>query len=574
MLHTRLLARKDEFGAWLDHLQGPTHGRFNRWQRFMNSGNANDFLPEQHVAAFFDFADFLRERLLQGIDFNQCTLERQTPLCLAARGDSVESVKILLHAGADINAKGWADNTALSWAIDVENWPNCKGSGPFEVGLLLLEAGADPNLTYGAETPLYRACRIPAPDDPFVLSVVTLLLKHGASKHIDGHPREASPLACAAGLGAFHLVQLLLKNGADVNGGIVGDRFQRSQRNPLLSMCVQQNTNFIIVRLLLDAGANVDAQTLDGWTALHLSVRRTTQLTNLLLDYGAKVNVKAKDGSLPLHMAVREENEAALRALVGHGSDVNIEDATGRTPLIIAAENGYERMSQILLKEGASSTTKHWQVVYHDTKIQVRRMEQAYWPQTVHDISRVFRLLEFHVAKSNLPRLVTLEILNLARYWLKSTSMRAESVKIDENDDKSGATYLMSEPVRGCPKGCVRELRFVIRSHDQGFSDYPQHHGTYEESCTWFDIVVRKKDGDFLDFGTESRHLTANVHASFRTREHCLIYGRNASRRYSKWLDLLEPGDMIGVRGRAAYRGWVNYIESAHIEVMTTYLES
>ena len=573
-LQKRLLDGGYEFGVWLDHLRGPQHGRFVRWNRFLNSGDANDFLPELHIAAFFDFSSFVEEELLRGVDVNLRSLEYQTPLCLAARGDSVTSAKVLLRAGADIDAKGWSENTALSWGIDVECYTSCTSSGPFEVASVLLEAGANPNLTYGAETPLYRACGMPLVDDVFVLGVVALLLKHGATKYIDGHPRESPPLGLAAALGASQLVRLLLQHGANVDGGLLGDDFQRSQRYPLLLACVGKRVNLEVVQILLEAGANVKSAAFGGRTALHLSTRRTIQLTELLLRYGADVNVTAADGSLALHDAVHEGNVSAIRTLIEHGSSLDLEDETGRTPLVIAVENRYLQASQILIDAGAARESEHWEILHaKDDLYQVRFKEHIHWPQFPRDLFELYGLLRFKAAKSHLPRSVVLEIMDQARYWLKSTSSKVESIQVDEVDSRMDTPYLMSEPIRGRLKLPIREVKFIIRSHDQGWSDYPQHHGTYKGSCTWFDIAIHKRSGHWVDIGAESKHVVSNIHASSRTRQHCIIYRGRDVKSQPGWLDWIEPGDRIGIIPKAIFRGWINHVESVTIEIMTTCLD-
>ncbi|PSN70472.1 hypothetical protein BS50DRAFT_632352 [Corynespora cassiicola Philippines] len=58
------------FQTWLEHLSGPSDGRFERWERFLSSGDANDYLPALHVAAFFDLDHFTQLALDQGSDVN------------------------------------------------------------------------------------------------------------------------------------------------------------------------------------------------------------------------------------------------------------------------------------------------------------------------------------------------------------------------------------------------------------------------------------------------------------------------------------------------------------------------
>jgi len=58
-----------------------------------------------------------------------------------------------------------------------------------------------------------------------------------------------------------------------------------------------------MVRLLLGRGANVDAESSDGRTALHLaSYEGRTEIVRLLLDHGANPDAKDKEGRTPMEV--------------------------------------------------------------------------------------------------------------------------------------------------------------------------------------------------------------------------------------------------------------------------------
>lgn len=566
------LSDPSTFEKWLAHLIGPDHGRFVRWQRFLNAGFACDFLPALHVAAFFDFHEFLQDRIHSGANTNELSVTGQTPLILAARGDSAVATKLLLKLGANPNAIGWSTNTALSWAIDAEAWRPRKKSGPFNVAPILLEAGADPNLVYGSFAPLYRACKSPYSDDPFLLNVVTLLLEKGATKFIDGHPREEPPLFWAVMHEAPKLTSLLLQHGANANG----DPSRNPGSIPLLSLLLKQHPSIQIIRLLLDAGADVNITTVDGRTPLHLSAHCPHEVASLLLECGAPVNKEADDGSLPIHDAVRENNIPVIKLLISHGSDINKEDSTGNSPLSIAVDSKFQDAIQLLVTAGAHERGEGWHIYQDSGEMRVTRRERAYYPQNPQDIVEMHTLLYMLLrknSKSGIPRRIVLRILDNARYWLKSTTSRFEKVMVDQDVAKLEQPYVLSEPVQGRANMPVREIKFVIRSHDQGWSDYPQHHGTYMESMTWFDIYIQKANNERVDFGTVDKCLTRNVHASRTPKEHSILYRRDPfSRRNCTWLDWIEPGDRVGILPKAIYGGWVNHVESASIDIFSTNL--
>jgi ankyrin repeat protein len=99
------------------------------------------------------------------------------------------------------------------------------------------------------------------------------------------------------------------------------------------------------IRLLLDAGAEIEAADKNGATALHRAVRtRCAAAVRCLLDAGANPVAKNKSGSTPFHLAVQntgrggsgaEKAVAAQRRIVEEfltrGVSTAIKDGNGRT---------------------------------------------------------------------------------------------------------------------------------------------------------------------------------------------------------------------------------------------------
>ena len=100
-----------------------------------------------------------------------------------------------------------------------------------------------------------------------------------------------------------------------------------------------------MVRLLLDKGADVNAKTYNGWTAL-MSVcsrfcfdtsqeKEKIEKVRLLLDRGADVNAKSTNtGTTPLLQACESDSPIeVIKLLLDRGAKTNVEDRFGYSAL-------------------------------------------------------------------------------------------------------------------------------------------------------------------------------------------------------------------------------------------------
>ena len=95
-----------------------------------------------------------------------------------------------------------------------------------------------------------------------------------------------------------------------------------------------------IVRQLLDAGADIEAKNRFGQRPLHWAFT-DREKTSLLLERGAELNAQANDGRTALYLAASQRNsDAVLELLLEKGADPNLATTNGRTPLMSAASGG------------------------------------------------------------------------------------------------------------------------------------------------------------------------------------------------------------------------------------------
>ncbi|PYR47237.1 MAG: hypothetical protein DMF95_16895 [Acidobacteria bacterium] len=237
-----------------------------------------------------------------------------TPLVFAARQGDLESTRILLDAGADVNQV-----TQYGWTPLLTATHNRS----YRLASFLLDKGADPNIANkGGWTPLYLATdnrNIEGGDYPVRkpdmdhLGFIEKLLKHGANvnaRAIDSTETRtiftmqwlnedgATPFVRAAQSGDVTLMRLLLAHGADPKirttnnvtalavaagiGWVEGVTHEWSEKD-----------NLEAVKMCLDLGIDVNTRDGDGRTALHGAAHKgRNAVVQLLVDHGARLDAR------------------------------------------------------------------------------------------------------------------------------------------------------------------------------------------------------------------------------------------------------------------------------------------
>ena len=117
------------------------------------------------------------------------------------------------------------------------------------------------------------------------------------------------------------------------------------------------------VRQLLSDGADPDDRNMHGWTALMIAVAQQHEKTvQILLENGADPNLSNLLGRNALMFAARYGNVGFVRQLIQHGAQVNLDESSdpeNRNVLSAAAEQGHEKVVQLLLEAGADPTIRN-----------------------------------------------------------------------------------------------------------------------------------------------------------------------------------------------------------------------
>lgn len=171
------------------------------------------------------------------------------------------------------------------------------------------------------------------------------LLEPKASANV-ADDRGITPLMYAAELGSIDAMRLLIDCGADVNA-------QNAFGQTALMWSVSDPAK---VRLLLDHGADVNRVARSGRTALIIAAftNPSAEVVRLLLAKGAKVAVMDARHVTPLNAATFGNDTATVRLLLEAGADLDTPDTfIGLTPLMNAAGNRNLEAVKLLVAKGA-----------------------------------------------------------------------------------------------------------------------------------------------------------------------------------------------------------------------------
>jgi ankyrin repeat protein len=111
---------------------------------------------------------------------------------------------------------------------------------------------------------------------------------------------------------------------------------------------------------LLEGGADIEARSSDGWTALSSAAWNGQEdVIELLLKHGADIEAKNDAGWTALALACRNEHLGAVQKLLTKGADIETRNYKRWTPLLSAAWHGHEAVIRLLLDNGADIEAKN-----------------------------------------------------------------------------------------------------------------------------------------------------------------------------------------------------------------------
>ncbi|WAR19627.1 ANR52-like protein, partial [Mya arenaria] len=269
---------------------------------------------------------------LSEININQTNHSGLTPLHYAVLTKNLDSIKMLITFGADVNAQDMYGFTPLHTAAAL---------GYIHVTSMLILFGADVfSLTHYKELPIDLAKD---------MSVIRLLMYEMCNRfHRENRFRS--------------LVFFYLKSTAILF--LFKFLFMRISihMEPYVKMLDPDENEVVEQSNENDAEDDITSQTLKKITFPVKSILNAViqdgdagelyELSNLRLSE-ININQTNHSGLTPLHYAVLTKNLDSIKMLITFGADVNAQDMYGFTPLHTAAAMGYIHVTSMLILFGA-----------------------------------------------------------------------------------------------------------------------------------------------------------------------------------------------------------------------------
>uniref|UniRef100_A0A8C5B5F6 Serine/threonine-protein phosphatase 6 regulatory ankyrin repeat subunit C n=1 Tax=Gadus morhua TaxID=8049 RepID=A0A8C5B5F6_GADMO len=289
-----------------------------------------------HMAAIH--GRFTRSQILiqNGAEIDCTDMHGNTPLHVAARFGHELLIVTLISNGADVAKQGIDGMLPLHLAA-LYGFPDCCHK-------LLTSGGHGRTCLHAAASGGNVDC-------------LNLLLHSGANQSIKDKLGR-SPLHYAAANGSSQCTMGQVRGGAEVNEvDLMGcTPLHYAAASHTFSRCLEY---------LLDNGANPALKNGKGYSAMHFAAaygnRQHLELVRLLeMSFNCLGEGESNLPVSPLHLAAYNGHCEALRVLTETLVSLDVRDSQGRTALYLAAQRGFARCVEMLLKHGATCLLKDY----------------------------------------------------------------------------------------------------------------------------------------------------------------------------------------------------------------------
>lgn len=299
--------------------------------------------------------------LEQGLDPNSKLFNGESLLDLSISHKEPSFARILIDAGAKVNASPLLRATTFFDEAPLVQAINHRQT---EIALMLIEAGADVNWKIEQDTVLSRA------HTDGLKELIEPLLVAGANPNasiVDCFGDTITDFQRVVQGGDLKIASLFLKHGAKANLCFP------NRKSPLVDAVCKRN--YEMVRLLVDAGADVTAYTCFGSPIHEAAKFNCAEIVRFLVEKGADVNANHAQYGTPLTAAIHARAMFAIDALLELGADPKLYSQRYSTPIECAASANSTDIFKKLLEAGVTLTSEQEESVMihaarkHDTTL-------------------------------------------------------------------------------------------------------------------------------------------------------------------------------------------------------------
>ena len=248
---------------------------------------------------------------------------------------SDETLQEVIDYGADVNAVNKRGRSTLLLSCFYRHMDSVK---------ILLKAGADPTI---ADEEGF-SCLHAAIDGRCSTDILQALIHHGA--HIDAARKDGTNAflrACTTG--QSESARFLVEAGADVS-------ITKPDGNASLHIAVEGKCSIATLQKIIEKGVNVNKANNRGETALLLTCDSAqADSVKLLLKEGANPNIHEGEGNTSLHAAVLGCcTDEILLEIIRHKVQLDARNVHGQTSLLLACSYRRQNFIKILLQAGSN----------------------------------------------------------------------------------------------------------------------------------------------------------------------------------------------------------------------------
>ena len=258
---------------------------------------------------FYYYYDVLKLLLEYDLDPNsiQDSYRNNTILHMTVYDGNLESTKLLLDYGANINAKNKYGLTPFNYAISDFYPPIARN-----IIKVLKFLASNPNLNVEDNFPLHYASTLGSPE------IIEILIDRGIDVNIR-NDFNTTPLHRASESWSLKSIKLLLSKGADINC--------RDNSGGSVIHYAAQFFNFY------DLEVSKDDPNYDDIISESKERIGDPETIPFLINKGFSINDRDNNNNTPLHYAAEGGSLEAVKILVKNGADINAVNNDGLKPI-------------------------------------------------------------------------------------------------------------------------------------------------------------------------------------------------------------------------------------------------